>query len=401
MGLIVRPINRNSVKSWKRISADEREALASRLDRYKRRTLIEGRRMEDLSLTSTKVDGQVLWNYQGNWFTLESTADEVMTRRLTVRLGQIFAAYRQLVPPRTADGGRVHIRVFGSSEQYQTALEELGLAIHNPAVYLTDRNLILAGSELNRFDAELAEVNRQHRAIREQLNTLLADDLPERVKKLSEDLKRSGVPTTERMRIVLAEQRKWNDLRKAVEQRIAQLDRRNAAKFNQVTARMFRRLAHEAFHAYLETYVYPRGEYDVPRWLNEGLAQTFEAGLLEVDSLRIDSPNLVALEKLQTDLRGDQPLSLAELLSAGSARFLGVHQGAGRKVSRAYYYSWGLAYYLVFDQGGLDSPAFDDYLSRAAATEDPVKRFEKLVGMPLAEFEAQWRAAMLALKGPS
>ena len=44
---------------------------------------------------------------------------------------------------------------------------------------------------------------------------------------------------------------------------------------------MFRRLAHEAFHAYLETYVYPRQAYDVPRWLNEGLAQTFEAGLLE------------------------------------------------------------------------------------------------------------------------
>ena len=396
MSLVVRPLTRKEIASWNRISPAEQQLLRERLERYKRRTLVEGRRMEDLTLAATSDDGQVLWNYQGQWFSLESTADEVMTRRLIVRLGQIFTAYRQLVPPRWHDSGRVHIRVFGSNQQYRTALAELGLVIPNPAVYLADRNLILAGSELNRFDAELAQVNRQHHEIREQFDALVAD-VPNRVKKLGEDLEAAGIAPAQRLRILLAEQRKWGDQRKAVLQRIAAVDRENAAKFNEVTGRMFTRLAHEAFHAYLETYVYPRRIYDVPRWLNEGLAQTFEAGRLEADTLRIDSPNLIALEKLQTDLRGGDPLELKEVLTAGTETFLGAHRGDGSEVSRAYYYSWGLAYYLAFEQGVFDSPNFDAYLSPASAQTDPIVRFERLVGMPLDEFQTRWRAAMLEL----
>ena len=44
---------------------------------------------------------------------------------------------------------------------------------------------------------------------------------------------------------------------------------------------MFRRLYHEAFHAYLDNYVYESPGYEIPTWLNEGLAQVFAAGLLE------------------------------------------------------------------------------------------------------------------------
>jgi hypothetical protein len=210
-------------------------------------------------------------------------------------------------------------------------------------------------------------------------------------------LKRNNIPTAERLRILLAEQRKWRDQQKAVQRKIAALDRQNAAKFDDVTARMFRRLAHEAFHAYLETYVYPRQAYDVPRWLNEGLAQTFEAGLLEADSLRIDAPNLVALAKLQEDLRRESPFKLKDLLTAGSQTFLQGHQRDGQSVSRAYYYSWGLAYYLTFDQGVLGSAPFDAYLSPAASETEPVERFERLVGAPLDAFESRWRKAMLSL----
>ncbi len=400
MSLVVRPLQRKAIESWHRITTEQQKELRERLERYKRRTLVEGRRMEDLALAATSDDGQVLWNYQGQWFTLESTADEVMTRRLIVRLGQIFTAYRQLLPPRWHDGGRVHIRIFGSNRQYRSALAELGLSIDNPAVYLADRNMILAGSELNRFDAELAKVNREHHEIRQRFNALV-DDVPDRVKKLGEDLKAAGIPAAERLRILLAEQRKWVDQRRSVLQKIAAVDRANAAKFNEVTGRMFTRLAHEAFHAYLETYVYPHRIYDVPRWLNEGLAQTFEAGRLEADTLRIDSPNLVALEKLQADLRGEHPLELADLLRAGSNTFLGAHRGDGSEISRAYYYSWGLAYYLAFEQRVLDLPVFDAYLSPAAADLDPVVRFEKLVGMPLDEFQTRWRSSMLALDAGS
>jgi len=400
MSLVLRPMDRKSIESWKRLEPEQQQILRARLEKYKHKALIEGRRMEDLVLTATRQDGVPLWTYRGNWISLDSTADEAMTRRAIVRLGQIFAAYRQLLPPRWHSSARVHIRLFGSSDQYRLALKEWGLQLKNPAVYLADRNLILAGSDLNRFDAELAQVNRQHRQIRMQLDALLAD-MPARLKELGEDLTKNGVSTAERLKILVAEQRKYDDERKVARRKMAALDRKNQAKFNEVAGQMFTRLAHEAFHAYLETYVYPHDVYDVPRWLNEGLAQTFEAGLLEADTLRVDTPNAAALARLQTDLRGDAPLSLAEVLESSGDVFLSAHTASGTEASRLYDYSWGLAYYLAFEQDVLSSSRFDAYLSPAASALSPVERFERLVGMPLAEFEKQWRVAMLALKNPT
>ncbi len=397
MFLVVRPIDRKAIAHWERLPSEEQEQLRARLMRYKNRALVEGRRMEDLAITPTRRDGRLVWNYQGSLFTVESTADEAMTRRLIVRLGQIFTAYRQLFPPRWTAAGRVHIRIFGATSEYRAALAELGLDIKNPAVFLADKNVILAGSELNRFDAELAQVNRQHRQIKQQLDALVAD-MPKRLKELGEKLTENGVSAGERQKILAAEQRKWEDQRKAARKKIVVLDRKNAARFDEVAGQMFKRLAHEAFHAYLEVHVYPRQVYDVPRWLNEGLAQTFETGLLEADTLRIDVPNPAALAELQKDLRSDEPLELSELLNAGSETFLSGHAAGAQAASRLYYYSWGLAWYLAFEQGVFGTAPFDAYLSPSAATLPPVERFEKLVGAPIDEFQTRWRKAMLELK---
>ncbi|HEV3138743.1 MAG TPA: DUF1570 domain-containing protein, partial [Pirellulales bacterium] len=396
MFLVVRPIDRKSIDTWERLPPDGQQQLRGRLEKYKNRALIEGRRMEDLTLSATRYDGQLRFEYQGSWFSLKSTADEPMTRRAIVRLEQIFTAYRQLLPPRWTSAGKLQIQIFGGSDQYREALGEMGLEIRNPAVFLTDRRLILAGSDMNRFDAELAQINRQHRQVRRELDALVAET-PARLKDLNEELRQADVPAGERQKILLGEQKKWEEQRKAVKKKIAALDRKNSAKFNEVAGRMFTRLAHEAFHAYLDS-VYPRQAYDVPRWLNEGLAQVFEAGLLESDTLRIDTPNWVALSQLQSDLRSGQPLELSELLTADSDTFLSAHTASAEAASRLYYYSWGLAYYLAFEQGVLGSADFEAYLNPAAAGKAPVDRFEKLVGESLGPFQDRWRLAMLDLK---
>jgi hypothetical protein len=396
MFLVVRQIDRQTVDRLDRLTTAQQATLRGRLERFRHRTLIEARRMEDLALASETQGDQIVWQYEGDWFALESTASETMTRRSIVRLEQIFTAYRQVLPPRWNAPARLRIQVFGATSQYHQALEKLGLAIRNPAVYLQDKNLILAGSNLNQFDEALAKVATQHRAIREQLDTLVAET-SSRSEKLLDELKKNGVPAGDRQKILAAEQKQWEEQRRIARRKIAALDRANAEKFDVVAGQMFRRLAHEAFHAYLETFVYPRLSYDVPRWLNEGLAQTFEAGLLEADTLRIDTPNLVALARLQSDLGGTNPLSLAELLQSGSETFLAGHADDGQMVSRAYYYSWGLAYHLAFQQGALGTGDLDTYLKPAPQDMTPVERFELFVGMSLAEFEPRWREAMLAL----
>ncbi len=157
------------------------------------------------------------------------------------------------------------------------------------------------------------------------------------------------------------------------------------------------RLYHEAFHAYLRNNVYPRQQYDVPPWLNEGLAVIFEGGLLEGNTLRVDAPNAVALKKLKADLAGPAPLDLEKLLAAGQGQFLLVAGVRPAAVDRYYVHAWGLAYYLTFEKHVLGSPALEKYLQPGNARLAPVPRFQQLVGMPLEQFEQVWRAYIRGL----
>ena len=126
--------------------------------------------MEDLQLSPMRNDGKLVWQYKGSWFWLDSTADEAMTRRSIVRLEQIFTAYRQLLHRGRSEARRLTIRMFGDNQHYHAAFSELGLEIRNPAVYLADEILFLAGGDMNRFDAELAQINRQHRQVKQQFD---------------------------------------------------------------------------------------------------------------------------------------------------------------------------------------------------------------------------------------
>ena len=148
----------------------------------------------------------------------------------------------------------------------------------------------------------------------------------------------------------------------------------------------------------LENYVYPQASHDVPRWLNEGLAQIFESGQLESGTLRLDAPDADRLHTLQADLKTLPALTLADVLIADGSRFLVSHPGGERASLRYYLYSWGLAYYLAFRQPLLETQALDRYVERPPAIAEPIARFERLVGAPLPRFEQRWRAEMLSMK---
>jgi hypothetical protein len=49
----------------------------------------------------------------------------------------------------------------------------------------------------------------------------------------------------------------------------------------------------------------------------------------------------------------------------------------------------------------LGTPALESYLSRTGERSGVIPRFEKLVGMPLAKFEARWRADLQTLSPPT
>ncbi len=307
VGLVVLSIDRKSIETWTRLAPEQRAALATRIEGFRHRARIEAGRMDDLRLDAFRRDKTVSWQYHGDWFSLESTADEAMTRQSIVRIEQLFTAFRQILPPRLNPQTRLQILLFGDTAEYRQFLGGRGLDLQNPAFFAADFNLVAAGSDMNRFVAELAKIRSVHQELRKEYARLLAET-PGRLKDLNETLRKAGVPTEERQKISVAEQRKWKDEVATLEARIKAAERRNANRFQEVTGEMFGRLAHESFHAYLENFVYPRSSSDVPRWLNEGLAQTFEAGQLDGDSLRVDAPDARMLARLKSDLRASNPI---------------------------------------------------------------------------------------------
>ena len=222
-------------------------------------------------------------------------------------------------------------------------------------MYDATNNRILCGTDLRRLGADLQSARVHHG---QELAGL--DRYAEAVRKLYK-----GDELARYNRAVAAERR-----------RVFAADVSNGAKFDEATARLFALLYHEAFHAYVATFVYPplppadvkagKGTGELPRWLNEGLAQVFETAVVEAGELRADHPDRERLRRVKDWLKGKgggPPVPLADLLTTGREAFLASHADQAAASDRAYLTCWALAHYLTFDRRLIGTPAFHKYLT--------------------------------------
>lgn len=391
MYAVVRGVPRGEVERIERLDEAAHDLLAARFQRFRHRAVIEAGRLEEVELQSIGEAGDAL-EYAGPWFTLTSTTDEESVRRCVVRIEQVFRAYRTLLPPRIDQPRPLKVVLYGSLDDYRARLRRLELPLENAAFYSSRERTILAGSDLNLFAERLAQVRREHEAAKHTY-ARLDGEFAGTMTALSRDLKAAGFTDDEIAAEIRQRRTTWKSQMEAALTANSQQQRVNEQKFADVTRQMFSRLYHEAFHAYFDTFIYPQDKHHVPRWLNEGLAQVFETGQLDGDSLRIDAPDRERLARLKADL-ASQSLPLAEVLHAQEREFLGPHGNASSQ--RHYLYAWGLAYYLAFDEGLLGTSRLDEYVASSAEELDPIVRFERLVGQTLSDFERQWRGAMVA-----
>jgi hypothetical protein len=394
MFAIVRPVDSDRIAKKLRLEPAEYARLLDRFDQFRNRARIEAGRMEKVELGSAERDGTVLFSYQGPWFRLESSADEEMTRRCVVRVEQIFRAYRQLLPPEVDRRSDLRLLLFGSMDEYRAYLRAAGLAIASPAFYSASENLVVAGSQLNSYARRLRQVRAQNKETRRQYQ-LRRDNFPQQLAAVTGQLKQRGYSEREIEEEAKLRTAVWQREYDEAMARLDVVDLQNEAKFTEVTRDMFARLYHEAFHAYLDSYVYPGEAATMPRWMDEGIAQIFESGRLEADTLRVDAPDPDRLARLQADLSGDQPLSITEVLNADEQDFLSGHKG--QTGQRCYLYSWGLSFYLTFEMNLFNSASLEPFV----VNEDrlgPAARFTRLVGMPIAKFQRRWRQYMLELR---
>jgi hypothetical protein len=358
----------------------ERDKLAARLKALDPTGKGEAARMASLDLKPVPwgKDGKTkALRYESTHFVLESNAPEDVARRVAVQLEQLFAAYARFLPPRHQAGQPTTILLAQSLADYQALLKEQGRVMLNPAFYDTDRNEIVCGTDVQRLGEQLEQAR--------QRNQHLLKELKEKEAELNR-LFKGQVPA--------------NLLRPIQEARdeVGRQNRQNDEQFQAATRQMFRALYHEAFHAYLATFVYPPSEANVPRWLNEGLAQIFEAALVEAGELRVGHADKVRLKEAQAALRRGDLVALPDLLRSGRDQFVVRHASELQTSDRSYLTSWAVAFYLTFERRLLGTRAMDEYVQALHRHADPVDAFRRLVGQEPARFETEFRQYLSELR---
>ncbi|WP_020468338.1 DUF1570 domain-containing protein [Zavarzinella formosa] len=360
----------NEIEKIEKITAEDRVAVKAKLVELD--PAAEARRMEKMDLKSCDWGGKKGGGlrYDSDYFSLLSDAPEEIIRRAAYRLENVYAAYAGFLPPRYRGGNPTVIRVYQSFEGYQKALPA-GLMLKNPAFYDPAANRVCCGTDLQKLGEDLSR-------FRQQANLLLED-----VAKQEAEVRRLYGKKPELNRHL----QPFLDTRS----QIKQAAQANELAFDQATQILFRQLYHEAFHAYVGNFVYPPNLKDtpgeLPRWLNEGMAQVFETAVFEAGELRIGHADKDRLERARDLLDKKELLSIADLMTNGSKGFVVAHGGKLPDSDRAYLTAWAFASYLMFDRRVLGSPKGDLYLKAINTGGEPLSNFEKWVGQSVPDIE--------------
>jgi hypothetical protein len=398
MYLIKRRFPTSTVLQIDPLAEPDRQILTARLDRFRNRSLEELQNMGDLQLDRANIAPEASWRYKSSpWFELESHADEELTRRAIVRIEQMFNAFAAILPSQpNLRTERLRIYLFDSQAEYRAFQKQQGLQLKHQAFYLREKNILAAGTDLSNLAQNLAAVQQKNAATKQSLATL-TQEMPKKLQQEALNFKQQGRSPEQVKQLVSLLRGGMQRELTAMQSKLDIAERKNSREFDQFTKQLFQSLYHEAFHAYLENFVFPADKHDVPRWLNEGLAQVFEEGVLESGTLRLDVPGQQRLAALQRDLAEKSRLPLSEVLQATPQQFLVAHDAAALESERLYLYSWGLAYYLVIREPVLQTKVLTKYVHPDAAKTNPQTRLEQILGQPLDQFEKKWRTAMREL----
>ncbi len=379
------------IKLIERISNEERELLKSRLKELDPTGEGERKRMEGLTLERCDWNGKPKagWRYESDYFSLVSNSPEEVVRRSAVRLEQIYAAYAHFLPPRFPGGKTTTILLYHSFDDYQKMLAAQGWKLQNPAFFNPDSNRIVCGSKLLALGEDLEKArlaNGADRAVLDEREAELRRLFGKKPAEFAKEMQSEGIP----------QKRK----------RIAEADRDNDGIFDNATRKLYSVLYHEAFHAYVGNFVLPpRGQDqakgnapgELPRWLNEGLAQIFETAIVEAGELRVGHADKERLQKVKECVRKGELMPVKDLLGSGPKTFLVQHNDERQASDRAYLASWALAAYLSFDRRLLGSPQLDAFIRSVNGGGNAEEAFAKLTGQKLAAFEKDFQAWLIKL----
>jgi len=395
------PISAARIAAIEPLPAAEHALLAKRVDEFRNR---RGRQhAAETAVTLVRDDGDEAWRYAGRWFAMRSTADPSLTRKAVVLLEQVFAALEALVPLPPAPGNGsappLLVTLCGTAAEYRGVQETLGVAADHPALYVPARGQLVAGSDLPAM-IEQERIAADSLALTEREIVDRDRSFEVDVRRLAGDLEKQGIPAGKRAEVVHAARSRWQRERDEMLAEVVAARRDNAAHVADARRTFAARLTHEAWHAYANRGLVASGRQPLPLWLDEGLAQVFETAPLEAGELRLDAPDPLRFKALEELLTGRDAPPLVDLLRAGQSQFLIGHAGGRKASQQSYLMAWGLAFHLAVLEPVLTPASLAAICEPVAAADESagVVEFERLVGMPIAEFDAAWRRRILALR---
>jgi hypothetical protein len=307
--------------------------------------------------------------YDSAHFKLISSGGEVVTTLAVYWLELYYGAYEHALPPRQSAARPTTIVLTATRSEYQELVRDQGRNFFNPAFYDPSKNQIICFSDLQRLSDERDRVRKYNQVKLGEWKEYEAELLRAYKNKPPADLLAQ-----------VAEARK----------NIKATEDRNDAGFKKAQDRLRQRLAHEAFHAYLGSYVYPPDEGELPRWLAEGLAQIFESAIVEAGELRVGHAEPERLEALRQALTKGTLPDLTDLLRSGPKQFQVAHASEQQAVDRYYLASWALAFHLSFARKALGTKRMDEYVRTLRRGTDPLDAFRDLIGKPVDAFEKEY-----------
>ncbi len=316
-------------------------------------------------------------HYRSTYFELIANTRPELAQLAAIHLEQIYAAYARVLPPRVSGTEPTIILLTRSLAEYHKMALDRGLRLVNPAFYDPGKNQVICGSDLEKLCDDLEAVREHHVQLRATIQQRRAE---------LAKVYRNKVPNELLAPMLDAEKR------------IEGVENRNVAVFSEVRRRLFQRLYHESFHAYLGTFVYPTKEGTLPLWFNEGLAQIFETALIEAGELRVRHADETRLVGVRRAIAENNLMPVIDLLRSTASDFQIAHANEKQESDRHYLAGWALAFYLTFERELLGTKKLDAYVAALQRGTDPVLAFRDLVGQPLDAFERDFQAYLNRLK---
>lgn len=375
-------VDRDEIKQFEKLSDKEREVLRKRLDSLDKDGHGELARVREIVLKDVTwlVKDEKAFEYKSEHFVLWSNANDDTVRRAAIRLEDIYGAYARFLPPPAGVKGKpTRIILVRSRQEYLALIKAQGINLLNPAFFNPAKNEIVCGTELQAIGEDLVRVRLKHKLAWNQLDQQEAA--------LRAQFK-NGQPPPPLLRPILMDRKK-----------IEQANKENEARFEALTNDFFQTLYHEAFHAYLANFVFPPDKCDMPRWLNEGLAQIFETAVVEAGELRIGHVEKDRYDAIQKAVKDKKLLGVPQLLKAAPKDFLVAHDAQRQGSARHYLNSYSLAYFLTFDRRILGTPQLQEYVQARKRGVDELVAFRALIGNKgMAQFEKDYQEYLSRLQ---